>query len=131
MIRGIEGLTLFSQDAKRLAEFYQEKVGLTLTLEAETGEKGGGLYGFEMEEGSGLYIVSHSGVKGKSKEPDRIIFNLGVDEIEGAVRRLDGLGVRKIQDTYHMEGYGYIATFEDLDGNYFQLVQVQESSKPA
>jgi len=32
-----------------------------------------------------------------------------------------------VQDTYHIEGYGYISTFEDVDGNYFQLVQVRAS----
>ena len=26
---------------------------------------------------------------------------------------------------YHEEGYGYIATFADPDGNYFQLVQIR------
>jgi len=41
------------------------------------------------------------------------------------VERLEKVGVKKIQDIYHVEGYGYIATFEDIDGNYFQLVQTK------
>lgn len=127
MIKGMESITLFSENAKRLAEFYREKVGLNLTTEAEIGDKGEELYGFEMSEGSGFYVVDHSGVKGRNQQPERTIFNLEVDKIEDAVKRLDNLGVKKIQDTYHVEGYGLMATFEDLDGNYFQFVQTRES----
>ena len=127
MIKGVESLILFSEDAKRLADFYQEKVGLTLTMEAEIGGKGKELYCFEMSEGTPLYVIDHSRVKGRNKEPERIIFNLEVDVIEDMVKRLDNLGVKKVQDTYHVEGYGLIATFEDVDGNYFQLVQTRES----
>lgn len=126
MIRGVESLTLFSENAKKLAEFYQKKVGLSLTTDAELGDKDQ-LFGFEMSQGSGFYIVDHSKVKGRSKEPDRVIFNLEVDNIEDAVKKLDQQGVKKVQDTYHVEGYGLIATFEDLDGNYFQFVQVREN----
>lgn len=126
MIRGVESLTLFSENARKLAEFYQKKVGLSLSTEAELGDKDQ-LFGFEMSQGSGFYIVDHSKVKGRSKEPDRVIFNLEVDNIEDAVKKLDLQGVKKVQDTYHVEGYGLIATFEDLDGNYFQFVQVREN----
>jgi len=55
------------------------------------------------------------------------MFNLEVEDIESEVARLDKAGVKKVQDTYHMEGYGWIATYEDPDGNYFQLVQVKAS----
>lgn len=124
MIKGIESITLFSENAKELAEFYKNKVGLKITLEAEVGE-GENLFGFEFEGGPGLYVMDHSKVKGTSKVPERIIFNLEVTDIEEDVKKLDEKGVKKIADIYHMQNYGYIATFEDLDGNYFQLVQVK------
>ena len=44
MIRGIDNVTIFSEDAKKLAFFYKDKVGLKLTLEAQMGEKGEELY---------------------------------------------------------------------------------------
>ncbi len=126
MVKGIESITLFSENAKGLAEFYKDKVGLKMTLEAEVGERGENLFGFEFgEDKPGFYIMDHSKVKGKQKEPERIIFNLEVTEIEADVKKLDEAGIKKIQDTYHMQNYGYIATFEDLDGNYFQLVQIR------
>lgn len=127
MVRGLESINLFSPNAKNLAKFYREKVGLKVTLEAEIGERGESLFGFEWKGASGFYIVDHSKVKGKNKEPERFLFNLEVDNIEKEVERLKKNGVKKIQDTYHMEGYGWIATFEDLDGNYFQLVQIRPS----
>lgn len=128
MIKGIESIILFSEDAKALAEFYQEKVGLKLTVEAEVGEKGEELYGFEFgSDKPALYMMDHSEVKGKNEEPDRIIFNLEVEDIEEEVKKLDEAGVKKIADTYHVQNYGLIATFQDIDGNYFQLVQIRAS----
>ncbi len=126
MFRGVESVILFSESAKKLADFYKEKVGLTVTVEAEMGDKGEELYAFEFKEGASLNIVDHQDIKGKSQEPKRSIFNLEVDNIESEFERLVSAGINKIQDIYHVEGYGKIATFEDLDGNYFQIVQVRE-----
>lgn len=125
MVRGIESILIGTQSAKKLANFYRNKVGLKLTFEGVMGEKEE-VYSFEMK-GSSLNILDHSKIKGKNKNPQRIIFNLEVDDIEKEVKRLDNAGVKKIKDTYHVEGYGKIATFEDVDGNYFQLVQTRES----
>ena len=127
MIRGVESVNVFSESAKKLADFYKEKVGLKTSIEAEMGEAGEEVYGFEFGQGAGFSIIDHSKLKGQNPQPERIIFNLEVDKIEDEVENLDKAGVKKIQDTYHVEGYGYIATFEDADGNYFQLVQVKES----
>lgn len=126
MVKGIESILLFSEDAQKLADFYKDKVGLEITTEAEVGD-GEDFFGFEFEGGPGLYIMHHSKVKGSSKQPERIMFNLEVMDIEEEVKKLDEAGVKKIQDIYHMESYGYIATFEDIDGNYFQLVQIRAS----
>ena len=125
MVSGIETVNLFSEDAKNLADFYKNKVGLKVTLEAEMGEDGEEIYGFDFGQGSGVHIMDHSEIKGKSKDPNRCIFNLETDDIEKEVERLEKAGVKKTKDTCHIEGYGYIATFEDVDGNLFQLAQVR------
>lgn len=122
----MESVLLSSQNAKRLADFYKEKVGLKVTFEAEMGEKGEEIYSFEMDKGSVLNIMDHSKIKGPNKEPERFIFNLEVDDIEKEVKKLEEMGVKKIQDIYHVQEYGLVATFEDIDGNYFQLVQIRE-----
>jgi len=125
MISGLESLGLYSQNAKKLAEFYRDKVGLKIKMEAEFGENNEELFEMATGKGAALYIMDHSKVKGKNKEPERIIFNLEVDDIKKEVARLKKADVKLIQDTYHVESYGYIATFEDIDGNYFQLAQVR------
>ncbi len=126
MVLGIESVTLFSEDAKSLAKFYREKVGLTQTVEAEMGEHGEtALFGFEFKEGAGFYIVDHADIKGKAKEPKRAIINFEVSDIEKKVKELKEAGVKLIQDIYHVENYGHIATFEDSDGNFFQVVKTR------
>ena len=123
-IRGVESVNLFSQNAKRLADFYKKKVGLKLTLEAEMGRKAR-IFGFEFAKSSNLYVVDSDIIKGVNKGPRRIFLNFEVDDIKKEVKKLGANKVKKVQETYHLEGYGWIATFEDVDGNYFQLVQVR------
>lgn len=125
MIRTIESILLFSEKAKKLAKFYREVVGLKQSYEAEFGENNEELFGFKIGKGPELVVMDHSKVKGKNKNPERIIFNLEVDDIKKEAGRLTRAKVKKMQDIYHVEGYGYIATFADVDGNYFQLVQVR------
>ena len=126
MIKALEAVLIGSEDAASLAKFYRETVGLKQTMEMELGEEGQKGYDFEIE-GANLYILDHSDVKGKSKDPSRVMFNLEVDDIEKEAKRLKDAGVKMIQDIYHVEGYGLITTFQDPDGNYFQFVQVRAS----
>ncbi len=127
MIKSLESLTLFTQNAKKLAGFYRDKVGLKIKFEAVMGENDEEMYEMSVGKKSGFYIIDHSKVKGDNKQPERILFNLEVDNIKKEVTRLKKAKVRLVADTYHVEGYGYIATFADVDGNYFQLVQVKAS----
>jgi predicted enzyme related to lactoylglutathione lyase len=128
MIKGIEGILLGSSNAKKLADFYEKTVGLTLTNEFEMGEDNEQGFEFASKNGPGLYIMDHSEVKGKNAGPERLILNFEVDDIEKEVARLKKENVKVKQDIYHLEGYGYIATFVDPDGNFFQLVQVRASN---
>ncbi|MBI3282760.1 VOC family protein [Candidatus Curtissbacteria bacterium] len=121
-------MNLFTENAKRLAAFYRDKLGLAVTFEGEMGE-GDEIYELALGKGPNLYIIDHSKVKGKNKNPEMIIFNVEVDDIKKEVARLKRAKVRQIQPTYHVEGYGWISTFADVDGNYFQLVQVKATSK--
>lgn len=124
MIKSLDGILLSSEDSQKLADFYKEKVGLKCTMEFEMGDKGEKGYYFEEVK---LYINQHSEVHGKTKEPERVILNLETEDIEEEVTRLDKAGAKKIKDTYHIEGYGLVATYEDVDGNFFQVVQVKAS----
>ncbi|MCL4417485.1 MAG: hypothetical protein M1365_12475 [Actinobacteria bacterium] len=131
MIKGIENnaaMLLVSGNARELAKFYIEKVGLTLTFRGiVAGNKE--LFSFEMDKGSVLYIVD-----GSERLKDDIghnILNFEVDRIDYEVRKFDDLGVKKIQDPYCIEDLGKVATFRDIEGNYVQLIQhsFQDSRK--
>lgn len=124
MIKSLDGVLLSSEDSQGLADFYKEKVGLKCTMEFEMGDKSEKVFVFEDIK---LYINQHSEVHGKTKEPQRFILNLETEDIEKEVEKLDKADVKKIKDTYHVEGYGLVATYEDVDGNYFQVVQVKAS----
>lgn len=70
-------------------------------------------------------IGAHSEVKGKAKEPQRIIINLDTKNIEEEFERIKKInGVTVVKTLYEMEGMEgmWIATFADPDGNYFQLM---------
>lgn len=125
MVSAIEDITIFSENAQKLADFYKNSLGLKVEIEAEMGESGEKVFGFKMQGGSGFAIVDHSKVRGKNTLPERMMVNFRVDDITAEVKRLDKLGTRKIRDTYHLQEYGLIATYEDPDGNYFQLVQTK------
>ena len=124
MIRGLEAILLFSQNPRKLAQFYRDKVGLKITAEMEMGEKSEEAFEFAIK-GCSLYIAPHSKVKGKRTQPERMMFNLEVADIEKAVKDLKKKKVKVIQDIYHIGNYGYVATFADVDGNYFQLVKTR------
>lgn len=126
MILGLEAVLLFSQNPRKLAGFYKDKVGLKQTMEMQIGEKGEEAFSFDMKGSANLYVVHHAKVKGKNTQPERAMFNLEVDNIEKEVKRLKDAGVKLIADIYHVEEYGMIATFEDIDGNYFQFVKTRE-----
>jgi predicted enzyme related to lactoylglutathione lyase len=69
-------------------------------------------------------IGEHSEVKGTSKEPARIIWNLETDDVKGEFDRIKGTGARVVQELYNPagdEGDFLMATFADPDGNYFQI----------
>ena len=127
MIKGIDAILLSSENAQKLADFYKNIIGLKVKYEFEMGDDKEAVIGFEMGTSSDFVIMDHSKVKGRNNNPERMIINFEVDNIENEVKRLDKNNVKKIQDIYHIEEYGLVATFEDLDGNYFQLVQIRES----
>ncbi len=124
MIKGIESILIASSDPQALAKFYEEKVGFKEAEEYELGE-GDSVFNFTFDTGPALMIVSHSKVKGRNQDSHRFEINFEVEDIDEAVEKVKGNSVKVIQEKYHIEGYGYLATFEDLDGNYFQLAQIK------
>jgi predicted enzyme related to lactoylglutathione lyase len=113
-----------SSDPKTLAEFYAK------VLEKEADWNDGTWYGFQIGS-THLTIGEHSEVKGRSKEPQRIILNLETKEVEKEFERIKKLGAEVIKEPYNASETEdmQIATFADPDGNYFQLMIPWEEQK--
>lgn len=126
MIRSLEAVLISTSNAKKLADFYKKTVGLKQESVWENEENGEEGYQFKAGKNN-IYIMDHSKIKGKAKDPSRLMLNIEVDDIEKEVKRLKKAKVKVVADVYHMQGYGLIATLADPDGNYFQFVQVRAS----
>ncbi len=122
MIRSLESIVLQTKDADNLANFYKDKVGLEVKDEAE-GDDGSKMFELKAGDGPSIYVMTDSDAK--SGGSSNVLVNLEVDDIEKEAKKLEDAGVKKVKDVHHLEGYGLIGTFEDSDGNNFNLVQVR------
>lgn len=117
------GVMIGSEDAAALSRFYAQIFG------APTWEDQG-FTGWQLG-GAGLMIGPHSDVKGRNEMPGRVIWNLETPDFKGEFDRIKGLGATVVQEPYTPAAADndsfWLATFEDADGNYFQLA----SSMPA
>ena len=117
----LNSVMIGSANPKVLAEFYKKVFGKKADMEE------GGWYGWKV--GSCFFnIGEHSQVKGKAKEPQRVILNLETKEVKEEFTRIKKLGAKVIKEVYELQGM-WIATFADPDGNYFQLMSPWEPEK--
>ena len=82
--------------------------------------------------GSGFVAVGgHSEVHGRNPAPGRLIWNISSPDVKGDYERFKAAGAIVVAELYSIEMEGFpetwIATFEDPDGNYFQLQTPFES----
>ena len=108
-----------SEDPAQLVAYYTKLFG-------EPAFTDGGYSGWQI--GSGwITIGPHSEVKGRSREPGRMILNIETADVKGDFERFKAAGATVIADPYTYEDEpGFIATLEDPDGNYFQLMSPME-----
>lgn len=113
----LNSILVFSEDPKKLAEFYKK------IFQKDPDWSEGGYYGF-MAGKSFITFGPHDKVKGKSANPERIMFNLETKDVEGEFARIKKTGAAVVAEPYNPmeEGEMLIATFADPDNNYFQLV---------
>jgi predicted enzyme related to lactoylglutathione lyase len=104
-----------SEDPQALSAFYTKVLG-------EPGWQDSGYIGWQA--GSAMLMIGpHSEVKGRNEMPGRIIVNFETPDVQGEFERIKGLGARVEHEPYQ-PGDGaemWLATFEDPDGNFFQL----------
>jgi predicted enzyme related to lactoylglutathione lyase len=104
-----------SEEPQALSDFYTKVLGKPTWEE-------GGYVGWQAGNGS-LMIGAHSDVKGRNEVPGRIILNFETPDVQGEFERIKGLGATLVREPYQPGGAPdiWLATFEDPDGNYFQL----------
>ncbi len=110
----LNSIMIGTENVKELAAFY-EKV---FERKADMAEDK--FFGWTVGSAF-LSVGEHSEVKGKSKEPSRILFNFETQQVKEEFARIQSLGATVVKEPYQM-GSAWIATFQDPDGNYFQLV---------
>ncbi len=108
-------IQITSEDPDRLKSFYRDTVGLP-----NVPEMGDGAFAVG---GANLIVDGHSETKGQTREPQRMLIDLVVDDVAAERVRLEGQGVEFIRREGKEEWGGTISTFLDPDGNYCQLVQ--------
>lgn len=119
----LNSILLSTEDAKKLSDFYQK------ILQREPDMDDEGYIGFLVGK-TFLSIGLHDKVHGKNPNPERIIFNFETADVKREFERIKDLGAKVVTEPYQMgEGDFWIATFEDPDGNYFQLMSPWEGQK--
>lgn len=66
-------------------------------------------------------LGEHSEATGSAKEPGRILMNFETKDVQTEYLRMVAAGAKSVKEPYDIGG-GQIATLEDPDGNYFQLM---------
>jgi predicted enzyme related to lactoylglutathione lyase len=112
-----------SEHPEKLREFYKKILGKKPDMDQ------GGYFGF-LVGSAFISFGPHDKVKGKSKNPERMLFNFETKDVKGEFERIKKLGAHVVAAPYKMgEMPGWIATFADPDGNYFQLLPPWEDEK--
>jgi predicted enzyme related to lactoylglutathione lyase len=107
-----------TEDPKKLSAFYEKVLGKKPDMVE------GDWYGF-VAGSTFLGIGKHDKVTGKSKNPERMMFNFETKEVKTEFARIKKLGATVVTEPYQMgegDDAAWIATFSDPDGNYFQLM---------
>lgn len=113
-------INLTSEEPERLKAFYADVVGLPKNPDMGEGAFQAG--------GATLAIDGHGDTKGKTKEPQRVLIDLFVDDLKAEQGRLEAQGVEFIRSAGKEYWGGVISTFVDPDGNYCQLIEYKPQS---
>jgi predicted enzyme related to lactoylglutathione lyase len=112
----LSGVLIGTDNPEQLKSYYTKLFGKP-TWEDQ------GYFGWQFGD-SGIAFGAHDQVKGKNREPGRIIWNLEAADVKGEFQKLRSAGASVVREPYQMgeDDPGWIATFSDPDNNYFQLM---------
>lgn len=122
MFQKISTILIWSEDFRKLANWYKDTFSLTVVEELDHPRDTGVLLSFP-EQSPWLWIGQHSQVKGKNPDPPRHMFNMNVDSVSQSFEFLTKKGVKVIAKPFKAPTFDkYFATLADPDGNYFQII---------
>jgi predicted enzyme related to lactoylglutathione lyase len=113
-----------SPNPEALTAFYRDKV----QLEPQEGMGGGA---FQAGGGATFIIDGHSEITSSAREPKRVLIDFFVDDIASEHARLEAAGVKSLRKMGKEYWGGVVSTFEDPDGNYFQLMEFKPEEAQA
>lgn len=112
----LNSVMLGTTNSKAMVAFYEGVIGTPPGM----ADAAAGFHGWQV--GSAYFsILDHSEMKGKTKDPGRVMLNFETAQVKEEFERIKALGATVIRAPYEMGG-GWIATLADPDGNFFQLV---------
>lgn len=116
----LNSVLISSEDPKPLVEFYTKVFG-------KPGWESGEFRGWQVGSGN-LVIGPHDKIKGKSKEPARVMLALETNDVEADFNRFKEAGAEVVAEPYSPGEAPdmKLATLADPDGNYFQLATPME-----
>lgn len=118
----ISTLLVWSEDAKKLADWYKNTFDLKVVSKLNHPQDTGVLFAFP-DGDTWLWIGQHSEVHGKSQDPHRHMFNINVDSVSEAHDYLVKKGVKFFAKPFKAPTMDkYFATLKDPDGNFVQLI---------
>lgn len=117
-IAGVAGVIIWTEPERHsaMASFYRDVVGLTPRSDRD------GFINFEFGR-MRLTVARHDQVVGETEDPLRVMVNFDVADIHPVHKRLAAAGVAFTRPPEQEPWGGWIATFNDPDGNTVQLMQ--------
>lgn len=119
----LNGLMIGAANSKELSTFY------TKILSKDPDMVSGDWFAYKVGTGS-LAIGPHSEIEGKNSQPARIMISFDAKEPKVEFDRIKDLGAKVIAEPYEISdenGSMVICTFEDPEGNYFQIMSEWEA----
>lgn len=120
MFKDISTILIWSEDFRKLADWYKEVFDFPIEEEINHPDDTGVLF---KVGNMNLWIGQHSGVHGRNIDEHRHMFNIDVDSVSEVVKFLKEKEVVFLAEPFKAPTFDkYFATFYDLDHNIIQLI---------
>ena len=118
-VEGLAGVLIWTEPRRfaEMARFYRDTLGMTPRSARDD------FINFDWN-GVRLSVSVHDRVHGASRDSLRVMINLVVDDIRAAHDRLTRAGVVFTRTPEREDWGGWVATFNDPDGNTLQIMQL-------